>query len=80
MLVPYHGTKDEQYPQRLAERITTLVAHPERLNRQAESRTVAQNNFDYSVLAAKVGQTIQEILSPGLQSRERLAEGKLRNL
>jgi glycosyltransferase involved in cell wall biosynthesis len=80
MLVPYEGTKDEQYPQRLAQRIGALVSHPERLNRPAESRSIAQNNFDYNVLAAKVKQTIQEILSPGLQSGERLAEEKLRNL
>lgn len=65
MLVPYHGTKDEQYPQRLAQRIGALVAHPDGLNRLAESRTIAQNNFDYAILAAKVGRTMQEALTPG---------------
>lgn len=79
MLVPYDGTKDEQYPERLAQRITALVRHPERLNRQAESRAIAQNQFDYTILAAKVGRTIQELLLTGVQSDERLAEGKLRN-
>jgi hypothetical protein len=80
MLVPYAGTKDEQYPERLAERIRTLAGQPERLNRHGQSRTIAQSHFDYDVLAARVGRTIQEILAPGLQSRERLAEGKVRNL
>jgi glycosyltransferase involved in cell wall biosynthesis len=79
MLVPYDGTRDDRYPERLAERIRSLVARPEGLNRAAQSRAIAQDHFDYDVLAARVGRTIQEVLVPGVQSGERSAEGKLRN-
>lgn len=63
MLVPYEGTKDEKYPQRLAARIRALVERPESLNRQAEVVAIARNHFDYNLLAAKVGSAVREILS-----------------
>jgi len=81
MLIPYDGTKDENYPERLAHRIGVLVAHPERLNRPEESRTIAQDHFDYNVLAAKVGRTIQDVLlrRPAHRKEEsRMASGTFR--
>jgi hypothetical protein len=63
MLVPYAGTKDEKYPERLGARIRALVERPESLDRRAELVAIARNHFDYNLLAAKVGCAIQEVLS-----------------
>jgi len=65
MLVPHEGTKDERYPERLAERIAPLVARAALLQRETESRTIAQNHFDYNLLAARVGRTIRQVLPRG---------------
>ena len=63
MLVPYHGSKDSEYPSRLASRIETLLERPELIGRRERSVRIAQNNFDYDILAARVRQTIAGLLS-----------------
>jgi len=60
MLVSYNGTKDPDYPHRLADRIQALLNEPGRLQQQAVSVAIAQRNFEYDILAAKVRRTIQE--------------------
>jgi len=62
MLVPYHGTKDTEYPARLAARIETLLDRPESLARSQESRALAQKHFDYNMLSAHVRETIRRVL------------------
>lgn len=59
MLVPYEGVKDEQYPQKLATRIETILEHPELLNRADANVALAEKHFDYSLLAKRVGNVIE---------------------
>jgi glycosyltransferase involved in cell wall biosynthesis len=72
MLVPYQGTKDPDYPRRLAERIQALLAEPGRLQQHAVSVAIAETDFEYDVLAAKLRQTIHESLRghPGSRKAE----------
>jgi glycosyltransferase involved in cell wall biosynthesis len=64
MLVPYHGTNDSEYPSRLADRVRSLLKHPERLQEHAASVAVARAHFDYSTLTDKLRQTIYDLLPP----------------
>jgi glycosyltransferase involved in cell wall biosynthesis len=54
MLVPYHGTKDEAYPDRLARRVEALLGRPDLLTEAQASVSIAQAHFDYTILAAKL--------------------------
>lgn len=54
MLVEYHGIKDPQYPQRLAERIQVILSDRARLNRGSLNQRLAAEKFDYDLLAAKL--------------------------
>ncbi|HUJ51125.1 MAG TPA: glycosyltransferase [Bryobacteraceae bacterium] len=63
MLVPYEGTKDVEYPRRLAERIEELLEHPEVLRQYDARRRIAQKHFEYRTLAPKVRQAIEKLLS-----------------
>jgi glycosyltransferase involved in cell wall biosynthesis len=62
MLVPYSGTKDEEYPRRLAQRIEPLLDHPEIWRQSPASVEIAERCFDYKVLAAKLRQVIYDSL------------------
>ena len=62
MLVAYEGVKDEQYPQKLVERIQTILAHPERLEQAAANIGLARKHFDYSLLAERVGSVIEKTI------------------
>src|SRR5438309_4493943 len=62
MLVQYNGIKDSEYPIRLAARVQALLAHPETLLQHEDSILIAQTHFDYDVLAARLQQTIYELL------------------
>jgi glycosyltransferase involved in cell wall biosynthesis len=64
MLVPYQGTKDPDYPRRLADRIEALLREPDCLQRDAVSVAIARTNFDYDVLTAKLGPILSSLL-PG---------------
>jgi glycosyltransferase involved in cell wall biosynthesis len=62
MLVEYEGVKDLQYPQKLAEKITTLLNHPEMLKRSLRNVAVAKERFDYSILADRIANLIKTTL------------------
>lgn len=59
MLVEYEGVKDGQYPQKLVERIQTILRCPEMLKRSAGNVALAKEFFDYSRLAERVGRVIE---------------------
>ena len=63
MLVPYEGVKDEQYPRKLAERITNILEHPEILNRAADQIALAKEHFDYSILSERVHQCLETTIN-----------------
>lgn len=68
MLVQYEGVKDEEYPRRLVERIRTILSCPELLNRSAGNIALAKEHFEYSRLAARVGNLIEKTLATGGQT------------
>jgi glycosyltransferase involved in cell wall biosynthesis len=70
MLVPYAGTKDPDYPRRLAGRIEALLHTPEMLERRAASVAIAETNFDYDVLAQRIRRVLQESLPGYAASRK----------
>lgn len=70
MLVNFHGNKDPEYPARLAERIHTLLEHPEQLQQSEANVALARTHFDYDVLAARLGQTIRRLLAEKARNRE----------
>jgi glycosyltransferase involved in cell wall biosynthesis len=61
-LLPYEGVRDDSYPARLAEHIRLLVAEPNRLNVAEAAFKVAQDNFDYILLAQRVAQTCLDLV------------------
>jgi glycosyltransferase involved in cell wall biosynthesis len=63
MLLDYHGTKDLEYPARLAERIRTLVRDRTRLERGTAGMELARRLFDYDVLARRVDALIRDLAS-----------------
>lgn len=58
MLVEYEGVKDQGYPQKLKERIETIMEHPEMLECSRRNIAVAKENFDYAVLAERMKEVI----------------------
>ena len=54
MLVEYRGVVDADYPDRLAERIETLLAKPERLQAARALIQVAWKQFSYPILAKRL--------------------------
>jgi len=62
MLVPYNGTKDVEYPERLAERVEALLEHPQRLQKSDECVALARTHFDYNLLAARVSETLTRLM------------------
>ena len=59
MLVSYEGVKDEEYPQRLAERITSLLNRPETFKQAvAAQAALAKEHFDYSILSERLHQCL----------------------
>ena len=64
MLIPYNGTKDAEYPERLAARVRTLLQDPVYLEQHAISVGIAHTNFDYNVLTAEIRRILWGLL-PG---------------
>jgi glycosyltransferase involved in cell wall biosynthesis len=62
MLIPYHATKDVEYPAKLAARVYSLLQMPHRLADPQVSTTIAKKQFDYDVLAAKLCRTLVQLL------------------
>jgi len=54
--------KDEQYPQKLANRIRAILDHPEILEGAAANVGLAKKHFDYSLLAERVGSVIEKTI------------------
>jgi len=63
MLLPFEGTKDLEYPRRLAERIEGLLERPETMRQSAVSTRIARERFEYRVLASKLRQSIEDVLA-----------------
>jgi glycosyltransferase involved in cell wall biosynthesis len=67
MLLPYESTgRDPQYPTRLAEKIRSLHAHPERLQLNGLGVQLAQQHFDYEVLAEQLAVAIEHVMAARL--------------
>ena len=62
MLVPYDGVQDWNYPKKLAERVSAIMAQPERLADGARNIAVAEEHFEYVKLAARLGDVIEKIM------------------
>ena len=66
MLLKYEGVKDEQYPQRLAERVESILADPKKLERaEATNVALAKEFFEYAKLAQALGEVIESVLRLG---------------
>jgi glycosyltransferase involved in cell wall biosynthesis len=59
MLVDYDGVNDESYPQKLVERIHSLLAAPDRIQEGRKNISLAKTHFEYSVLARRLDSVIQ---------------------
>jgi len=70
MLVPYHGTKDPEYPARLAARVSELIDEPELLRQPVTSTAIAKANFDYDLLAERMATAIRQVLPGRNTSRQ----------
>ena len=68
MLLKYEGVKDQQYPQRLAERIENILADPRRLERAAGHVALAKEFFEYSKLAERLSSVIENVMRPNQKS------------
>lgn len=73
MLVPYQGTKDSGYPNRLTTRVQSLLANAKCLQQPEASVLIAQAHFDYDVLVAKLRNTVRELLPARFTDLERQA-------
>ena len=63
MLLPYYGSDDRTYPERLDERVRWLLERPELL-RNNQSAELARRHFDYDALSVRLGETIAGLLPP----------------
>jgi glycosyltransferase involved in cell wall biosynthesis len=81
MLIPYNGTKDPEYPERLASRVRALLNEPACLGQHSASVAIAEANFEYSVLAARLRHVLGELLpawteAPWLEGKPAADENK----
>lgn len=63
MLIPYEGRWDETYPQKLADRLRSLIADPSRLAAGSDIPSKA-SEFEYSHIAARAAALIADLLEP----------------
>jgi glycosyltransferase involved in cell wall biosynthesis len=61
-LLPYEGVRDELHPARLAEHIRLLAAEPNRIKVAEAAFKVAQDNFDYTLLAQRVAKVCRDLV------------------
>lgn len=61
-LLPYEGVRDDHHPARLAEHIRLLVAEPSRTKVVEAAFKVAQDNFDYTLLAQRVAKICHDLV------------------
>jgi glycosyltransferase involved in cell wall biosynthesis len=62
MLIPYRGTRDHRYPERLAAHVESLLHSPHLLRDRGASSGIAKRQFDYDVLAAKLRRILRQLL------------------
>ncbi len=62
MLVEYEGVRDPQYPRKLAERVVRILENPDALKRSLDNVALAKERFEYSVLAEKMVEVIEQAL------------------
>jgi len=60
MLIPYEGTADPTYPDRLTARIRSLLDHPETLSMAGENRSRAAERFEYDVLTVRLAALLHQ--------------------
>jgi glycosyltransferase involved in cell wall biosynthesis len=53
-LLPYQGVRDDAHPTRMAEHLRYLLQNPQLLKIEEKARQVAQENFDYDLLADRI--------------------------
>ncbi len=63
MQVEYHGTKDEQYASRLADRVMYLLDHPEKRNQVQAARAIARSQFDYGLLSERLRSVLHQAVA-----------------
>lgn len=61
VLLPYTGVKDRDHPGRLAAHVRELMASPALLCRADQARQVAEENFSYTRLTARVRALCEEL-------------------
>jgi glycosyltransferase involved in cell wall biosynthesis len=61
-LLPYDGVRDDLHPARLAEHIRLLAAEPNRIKVAEATFKVAQDNFDYTLLAQRVAKACRDLV------------------
>ena len=65
MLVPYQGTKDDQYGARLSDRIRCLLEHPDSIRPNSGIAAIANQHFEYGVLASRIRDILHGLLADG---------------
>lgn len=61
-LLPYEGIRDDNYPARLATQLKKLLAEPEQLQINSMAKQVAQECFDYQMLAQRLEKMFQTLV------------------
>ena len=61
MRIPYAGSWDPEYPEKLAERLRALVARREELRRGVGTRAIAVERYAYPVLARKLAEFLGRV-------------------
>jgi glycosyltransferase involved in cell wall biosynthesis len=60
MLIEYENVKDLEYPQRLAQRIQQILNDRSKLAKGRWNRCLAEQTFDYDVLAEKLKDVMRQ--------------------
>jgi glycosyltransferase involved in cell wall biosynthesis len=63
-LLPYQGIRDHQHPPRLAAHLKEVLANSSLLNQAQKAKQVAQQHFDYPLLAQRVEQLCRKLATP----------------
>jgi glycosyltransferase involved in cell wall biosynthesis len=67
-LLPYGGIRDDSHPARLATHLSMLLDHPDRLSISVQARQVAEEQFDYRVLAQRIERMCQGLVNDSVVS------------
>lgn len=61
-LLPYEGVRDDCHPVRLSEHLKLLMAEPNRIKVSKAAFQVAEENFDYTLLAQRVENVCRDLI------------------